>query len=123
MIRTETIIAVNDVEKSAEWYQQLLHCKRNHGGSTFEILADQDNTAILCLHKWGEHEHPTMTNPRIQPGNGLILYFRVSNLTGLWENAQRLKAVVEAPPHLNHNSGQEEFSLRDPDGYYVTVSL
>lgn len=123
MIRTETIIGVAHVEKSATWYQQLLECKRNHGGSTFEILADQDDTVILCLHKWGEHGHPTLKEARIQPGNGLILYFRVNNLAAIWKNAQRIKATIEEPPHLNHNSGQEEFSLRDPDGYYVTVSL
>lgn len=123
MLRTEVIIGVKDVEKSSRWYQDLLNCKSRHGGDTFEILTDKDDTVILCLHKWGEHEHPTLTNPEIKPGNGLILYFRVNNLKSIWNNALKLKAVVEEEPHLNLNSGQEEFSLRDPDGYYILISF
>jgi catechol 2,3-dioxygenase-like lactoylglutathione lyase family enzyme len=123
MIRTETIIGVADVEKSSAWYQALLGCKSNHGGDVFEILADEHDTVVLCLHKWHEHAHPTLTNPAITPGNGLILYFRVSDVYAIWKNAKDLNAVIEVMPHVNQNSGKEEFSLRDPDGYYITVSL
>ena len=38
---------------------------------------------------------------------------------------QRARALVtrlEEEPHLNPNSETLEFSLRDPDGYYVTIS-
>ncbi len=73
MTRTETIIAVKDVTESSKWYQEhslsissvlvTLECKSSHGGDTFEILSDKDGTVILCLHKWGEHNHPTMANP------------------------------------------------------------
>jgi len=122
MIRTEPIIGVTDVAGSSAWYQALLNCHSRHGGDIFEILADEDDTVILCLHKWGAHDHPTMADPGIQPGNGLILYFRVSDLQQVWENAQRLHATVEAAPHINENSQMEEFALRDPDGYYIIVS-
>ena len=122
MTRTETIIGVLDVERSSTWYQQLLNCKGKHGGPVFEILADQDDTVLLCLHQWGEHEHPSLTSPQVTPGNGLILYFRVDKLDGIWKNAQALNPEVEYPPRLNQNSGKREFSLRDLDGYYVSVS-
>jgi hypothetical protein len=29
---------------------------------------------------------------------------------------------LEERPHVNPNTGTPEFSLRDPDGYYVTIS-
>ena len=80
MIRLETIIAVKDVAKSSIWYQNLLNLKSNHGGDSFEMLADKNGTVILCLHLWGEHDHPIMTDPNIAVGNGLILYLRVSTL-------------------------------------------
>lgn len=80
MIKSEPIIGVQDVERSSEWYQQLLGCKSNHGGATFEILTDINGETFLCLHKWGEHEHPTLSNPKVQPGNGLILYLKVNDL-------------------------------------------
>lgn len=122
MIRTETIIAVKNVIESSEWYQQLLECDSSHGGNTFEILTDKDGTTILCLHKWGEHEHPTMTDPNIVIGNGLILYIRVSGLNKIWNNALALKANIHQKPHLNPNSGRNQFTLRDLDGYYLMIS-
>ncbi len=122
MTRTEPIIAVKSVIKSSEWYQKLLDCNSSHGGETFEILTDHDGTVILCLHLWGEHEHPTMANPEIPIGNGLILYIRVTNLTNIWENAQFLNANIHQEPHFNPNSGQHQFTLRDPDGYYLMIS-
>jgi hypothetical protein len=36
--------------------------------------------------------------------------------------ARALVGRLEEEPHLNPNAGTNEFSLRDPDGYYVTIS-
>jgi hypothetical protein len=38
------------------------------------------------------------------------------------KRARALVARLEEEPHMNPNSRTEEFSLRDPDGYYVTIS-
>jgi catechol 2,3-dioxygenase-like lactoylglutathione lyase family enzyme len=123
MIRTEVIIGVKSVPKSREWYMGLLDCKATHGGENFEIMVDKDSgNTILCLHKWGVHEHSTLISPDVKKGNGLILYFRVDNLNQVWENARDLYAVIEEVPHLNPNSGRQEFSLRDLDGYYVEIA-
>ncbi|PST83126.1 glyoxalase [Pedobacter yulinensis] len=122
MIRTEPIIAVKNVEESSRWYQRLLGCQSMHGGDTFEILADTDGTVLLCLHRWGEHDHPTMTRPLPGTGHGLILYFRVQELGQVWQNAVSLKLQIEQKPHLNPNSGKRQFSLRDPDKYYLIIS-
>ena len=109
-------------QKSSKWYQRLLGCKSGHGGDTFEILRDNDDTVILCLHKWGEHEHPTLTNPNLPIGNGLILYIRVTDLDKVFQNAVGLKANIQEELHLNPNSGQQQFTLRDLDGYYLMIS-
>ncbi|MCU0451014.1 MAG: glyoxalase [Bernardetiaceae bacterium] len=122
MTRLETIIAVKDVAKSSKWYQDFLNLKSNHGGYSFEMLANENETVILCLHKWDEHDHPTMKDPSIEVGNGLILYFRVSDLKEVWERATKLSLDYEQEPHLNENSGQQQFSLRDLDGYYLMIS-
>ncbi|OWW23373.1 glyoxalase [Zobellia sp. OII3] len=120
MIKTEPIIAVDNVEKSSEFYQKLLGCISKHGGSVFEILADKSGKQILSLHKWGEHEHPTFTDPK-NAGNGLISYFLVDNIEPIWNNAKKLNARIENEPKLNPNSGRMEFSIRDLDNYYVSV--
>lgn len=122
MTRLETIIAVKDVSKSSTWYQDLLNLKSNHGGNSFEMLADKNGAVILCLHRWGEHDHPTMTNSNIPVGNGLILYFRVADLDLVWNKAVGLNLVIEQKPHLNTNSGQQQFILRDLDNYYIIIS-
>ena len=49
MIKTEPIIAVENVKKSSHWYQRLLNCKSGHGGDAFEILTDVDGNQILSL--------------------------------------------------------------------------
>jgi hypothetical protein len=36
--------------------------------------------------------------------------------------ARALVAQLDEEPHLSPNTGTMEFSLRDPDGYYVTIS-
>lgn len=123
MIRSEVIIGVKNVPKSREWYIKLLGCKPTHNGETFEILTDKESgNTILCLHKWGVHEHITLMSPDVKKGNGLILYFRVDNFLEVWDNARALYAVIEEVPHLNPNSGRQEFSLRDLDGYYVEIA-
>ena len=122
MIKNQPIIGVLDVEKSSKWYQHLLDCKSGHGGDTFEMLQDSKGSTFLCLHKWGEHDHPTLSNPDILPGNGLILYLTVEDLKKAWKNAQELHAEIEEQLHLNPNSGREQFCLKDPDGYYLMIT-
>jgi hypothetical protein len=36
--------------------------------------------------------------------------------------ARALVTALEAEPRVNPNTRTKEFSLRDPDGYYVTIS-
>ena len=121
MVRTEVIIAVKNVPRSSEFYQKLLGCKGEHGGETFEILTSQ-NQVVLCLHKWGEHEHQTMLNSEKDASNGLILFFRVDDLNKVLENAKTLKASIEKEIHYNENSLKNQFILRDLDNYYLIIS-
>jgi catechol 2,3-dioxygenase-like lactoylglutathione lyase family enzyme len=122
MTKTDPIIAVKDVEASSTWYQSLLGCRSMHGGKTFDILVSENNDVLLCLHHWGDHGHPTMQDPKLSPGNGLILYFRTDNMSGIRKNAEKLGCVIEEEIHLNENSTKKEFSLRDPDGYYLSIT-
>ncbi len=122
MNKMDPIIAVKDVVDSSKWYQELLNCKSTHGGTEFDILVSEKGNVLLCLHKWDAHEHPTMINSNITPGNGLILYFRTDNMESVRQQAGILKCEIEKDIQLNPNSGKREFSLRDPDGYYLTIS-
>ena len=122
MIKVDPIIAVRDLKASSKWYQKILGFRDHHDSDHFAVLVSDDNEIALCLHPWGAHEHPTMTNPNITPGNGLILYFRTDNLNGIYDNALKAGCAIAEDIHLNPNSGKQEFSIRDPDGYFVTVT-
>ena len=122
MIKIDPIIAVKDVKLSSQWYQSLLNCKSKHGGSTFDILVGENDEVLLCLHRWGEHDHPTMIDPDLTPGNGLILYLRTNNPQEIYENALNNHLAIEKEIQVNRNSRRKEFSLRDPDGYYLTIT-
>ncbi|MDD4968408.1 MAG: VOC family protein [Paludibacter sp.] len=122
MTKLDPIIAVTDVEASSEWYQKIFGFKKNHGGNHFSVLVSDNGEIILCLHKWEEHNHPTMINPGITPGNGLLLYFRTENLNDIYQNALEAGCLIEEDIHLNTNSLRKEFSFRDPDGYFLTIT-
>lgn len=63
-----------------------------------------------------------MANPNILPGNGLILYFRTENMNVIRKNIEKMGYSLQEDIHLNSNSRKKEFSLRDPDGYYLTIT-
>jgi hypothetical protein len=78
---------------------------------------------LLCLHEWGAHDHPSLTSPdRGTPGNGLLLFFRVDDFEQAPQRARAIAVGFEEEPHVNPNTETREFSLRDPDGYCVTIS-
>ena len=122
MTRLDPIIAVKDLEASSKWYQKILGLRNNHDSNHFVVLVSDDNEITLCLHPWGAHEHSTMTNPNITPGNGLILYFRTDKMNIIYESALKAGCAIEEDIHLNPNSRRKEFSIRDPDGYFLTVT-
>jgi hypothetical protein len=63
-----------------------------------------------------------MSPAEAPPGNGLLLFFRVDDFDMALKRARALVTRLEEEPHVNPNTQTAEFSLRDPDGYYVTVS-
>jgi hypothetical protein len=63
-----------------------------------------------------------MSPDEASPGNGLLLFFRVDDYEMALKRARALVDRFEEEPHVNPNTQTREFSLRDPDGYYVTIS-
>jgi catechol 2,3-dioxygenase-like lactoylglutathione lyase family enzyme len=124
MKRIWTIIGVSDVPSSFKWYQSLLgQPETPPAHAYFGQILDSDGTVLLCLHQWGDHEHPSlMSRDNATPGNGLLLFFRVDDFDMALKRARPLVARLEEEPHTNPNTQTEEFSVRDPDGYYVTIS-
>jgi len=124
LTRTWTIIGVSDVPGSFKWYQSLLGLPKTAPGHDYwgQIL-DSDGTVLLCLHEWGANEHPSLSSPdHAQPGNGLLLFFRVDDFDMALQRARALVDRLDEESHVNPSTGTAEFALRDQDGYYVTIS-
>jgi predicted enzyme related to lactoylglutathione lyase len=127
--RSQTMIAVRDVEASSRWYQQLLGLESDHGGPEYERLL-VDGVLVLQLHHIEtEHHHGPVGDPRRDVGNGVLLWFgEVSDFDGVVERASQLHATITRPPHRNppegHGNGpsHREIWLTDPDGYTVVVA-
>jgi catechol 2,3-dioxygenase-like lactoylglutathione lyase family enzyme len=124
MKRIWTIIAAADVPQSVKWYQSLLGLPETAPSHSYlGQIVDPDGTVLLSLHEWGAHAHPSLMTPHYdKPGNGVLLFFRVDNFDVALARARSLVSQLDEEPHLNPNTGTMEFSLRDPDGYYVTIS-
>ncbi len=124
MKRLWTIIGVRDVFRSFRWYQTLLDLPLGAPAHPhFGQLLDADGTVLLCLHGWGVEDHPTIASPdAATPGNGLLLFFRVDDFDAALVRARAAGTPLEEEPHVNPNTRTMEFSLRDPDGYCVTIS-
>jgi catechol 2,3-dioxygenase-like lactoylglutathione lyase family enzyme len=124
MKRLWTIVGVRDVAASFKWYQTLFgQTPSAPAHDYFGQIVDADGTVLLCLHQWGAHEHPSLATPtNAASGNGLLLFFRVDDFDAALKRARSLVTRFEEEPHVSPNTTTREFSLRDLDGYYVTVS-
>ncbi len=66
-----------------------------------------------------QREHLAGTRPF---WHGLLLFFRVDDFDPSLQRARTLVARTEEEPHVNPNARTREFSRRDLDGNYVTIS-
>jgi catechol 2,3-dioxygenase-like lactoylglutathione lyase family enzyme len=124
MKRLWTIIGVADVHASQRWYQTLLGLAPSPPAHDhFGQILDADGTVLLCLHAWGEHDHPSLASPEVAPpGNGVLLFFRVGDFEAALSRARALVGPLDEEPHRNPGTGTMEIALRDPDGYRVMLS-
>ena len=124
MKRTWTIIAVRDVEASSAWYLSLLGQEWRPTGHTdeFDQILDDDETVLVCLHKWGAHgEGPPLESPNgAEPGNGVLLSILVDDFEACLGRAKVLGQPFDIDTERRAGDWRT-FSVRDPDGYYVSI--
>jgi catechol 2,3-dioxygenase-like lactoylglutathione lyase family enzyme len=127
-MRPQPLIAVNDVEASSHWYQRLLGCQGNHGGSAYEQLVHHGEL-VLQLHSFTvEHDHGPIGNRNDKPyGNGVLLWFEVDDFDGVLARAAEMAVEIILPRHRNPRDGNGgpnhwECWMRDPDGYLLVVA-
>ncbi|WP_420442371.1 VOC family protein [Candidatus Palauibacter sp.] len=117
------MLVVRDVAASSAWYVELFGLVSGRGGHHFERLLGQEGSIELMLHHREFKAHPGMTDPcEGTPGRGVLLYFYTEDAQAVFERARALGADCLDEPHENPNARSIEFTLRDPDGYPISVS-
>jgi catechol 2,3-dioxygenase-like lactoylglutathione lyase family enzyme len=122
-MKPQPLIAVSDVQASGRWYQALLGARSGHGGAEYERILDAAGELVLQLHAWDAHEHPWLGEASVQPhGNGVLLWFEVSDFDAAVARARELRAEILEGPHVNPNAQHRELWVRDPEGYVVVLA-
>ena len=117
------MLVVRDVAASSAWYVELFGVVSGRGGHHFERLLAPDGSIELMLHHREFKAHPGMTDPlEGTPGRGVLLYFYTEDAQAVFERACAMGADCLDEPHVNPNARSIEFTVRDPDGYPISVS-
>ena len=122
MVRSQPLLAVDDVEAASRWFQAVLGLESGHGGPEYEILAS-DGQMVAQLHQWEVDEHPHLGD-RSEPsrGNGVLLWFGVDDFEAILNAVDRTETQVLDGPLTNPNSGLREVWVRGPEGYVVVAA-
>ena len=112
-------ILVNDVERSAQFYEALLGMKRHFESDWFIILTHEDQPGL----EYGliQKDHEIVPKAISATAGGMMVTFVVADCDDIYERAKQLDAnIVEAPRDMFY--GQRRMILLDPDGAVLDIS-
>lgn len=119
---SQPLVVVPDVPTSSRFYATLLGADSAHGGEEYEQIVCDGELVLQLHHLEAGHHHGPLASSEEPLGNGVLLWFEVSDFDAAVERARRLGATIERDVHVNPNAGQRELWLRDPDGYLVVLA-
>ena len=115
------MFVVRDVAASSRWYQELLGATSGHGGDEFEMIMS-GHDLLLALHHRDFEEHPGLNAPEEgAAGAGVLLYCGADDVDAVFARVTTMGADLLDEPHTNELARQYEFTVRDPDGYAITI--
>jgi catechol 2,3-dioxygenase-like lactoylglutathione lyase family enzyme len=118
----QPLIVVRDVEASSRFYQQVLGAESGHGGDEYEQIVG-DGEILLQIHRVDvEDHHGPLADPDQSFGNGVLLWFEVSDFEAAAERVRATGAPVVHDVHTNPRALQKEIWVRDADGYLVVLA-
>ncbi len=118
----QPLVVVADVPVSRRFYAAILGAESAHGGDEYEQIVS-GGELILQLHRIDvEDHHGPLASDGVPLGNGVLLWFEVSDFDAAVQRVRELGAHVERDVHVNPNAKQREIWLRDPDGYRVVLA-
>ena len=118
----QLLLVVADVPASARFYCEVVGLTSGHGGDEYEQLL-RDGELVMQLHRAGlEDHHGPLADPTVAYGNGVLVWFEVSDFDAAVARARGTGAPVVRDVETNPNADQQEFWIQDPDGYTVVLA-
>ncbi|CAN5702839.1 hypothetical protein BH24ACT5_BH24ACT5_19110 [soil metagenome] len=117
------LIVVRDVQRSSRFYCDVVGLESGHGGGgDYEQLLHDGELVMQLHHADVDDRHGPLADPAVPVGNGLLVWFEVSDFDAAVERARANGATVVREVETNPNAKQREFWIRDPDGYVVVLA-
>jgi catechol 2,3-dioxygenase-like lactoylglutathione lyase family enzyme len=116
------MVVVRDVPASSRFYQQVLGAESGHGGDAYDQIVVDGEMVLQLHHVDVEDHHGPLADPDQPFGNGVLLWFEVSDFDAAVERVRATSAQVVTDVHTNPNADQPEIWIRDPDGYLVVLA-
>lgn len=114
MMNNQTIITVNDLQKSVEWYTSVLG---------FEKLEEKEDSIDLKIYdKFALRIHKVLDDTNEQRGDGVTLRFEFDNFDEVLSELQRQSIQIVEGPYFNSETALSEAMILDPDGYEVVLT-
>ena len=118
-MQTVTMLYVQDVVGTSQWYQDFLGLRSGHGGPEFEMLLDGDNL-LLQLHELkADHDHGATTTQPL--GHGVLVFVYVDDADAAYARAKELDIEIVSDMQYNPMARMKEFTVKDPNGYAIGV--
>ncbi len=114
MMNNQTIITVNDLQKSVEWYTSVLG---------FEKLEEKEDSIDLKIYdKFALRIHKVLDDTNEQRGDGVTLRFEFDNFDEVLSELQRQSIQIVEGPYFNSETALSEAMILDPDRYEVVLT-
>ena len=119
MNRAFVNVLCSNVEKSAQFYQDILNMTRHADFGWFVILTHPDMPQL----EFGllDKTHSIVPTAARRPAGGMMMTFVVADLGDVEERAVRYGADAIEPPR-DMPYGQRRMILQDPDGTLIDIS-
>ena len=108
-------LVVTDVEKSVDFYVQLLGFEKIEGDPHFARLRTGSSEIFMFLKTDFDQEIPNLNRP--QNSGWVILNIETSDIQTIFEKVKDQVSIVR--PFKQTAWGTTEFTFTDPDGYLV----
>ena len=116
------MLVCSDVEQTSRFYCDVVGLESRHGGPEYDQLFAGDELVMQLHDDEVEDHHDALRDNDAPIGNGVLVWFEVSDFDSAVERVRASGATIDLDVHINPNAKQPEIWFRDPEGYRVVLA-